>query len=218
MKKRLINNLGFTLVELLVVIAIIAALAGVAIPLGRNMFTRSHAVECGQNLRQIGMATMMYAGDNNMTLPTTTHQRSMGGKSWTLTLQPYAAGTITFKCHKDPNIARGYTYAMNDFLTPNPSGASGLNFSILAKIDIPQATILFAEAAPSYSSVDHFHFTKYYGGQIPPDVFESQVAVKMHGEKGNYLFADGHVETLSWSETKARLAAAGSRFVDPSAR
>lgn len=218
LKKRLLSNLGFTLVELLIVIAIIAALAGVAIPLGRDMFTRIHAVDCGQNLRQIGMAAMMYAGDNNMTLPVTTHQRSKGGKSWTLTLQPYAAGTITFKCQKDHNVARGYTYAINDFLTPNPSGAPGLNFSILAKIDSPQATMMFAEAAPSYSSADHFHFTEYYGGQIPPDFFEAQVAVKVHGEKANYLFADGHVETLSWSETKARLAAAGSRFVDPSAR
>ena len=206
------------MVELLVVIVIIAALVGVGMPLGKSLLIRSHAVHCSQNLRQIGLAAMMYAGDNHLTLPVTTHQRVKGGKSWTLSLQPYAAGTITFKCHQDHNFARSYTYAINDFLTPNPSGAPDLNFSILAKIDRPQATLLFAEAAPSYGSADHFHFTEYAGGQIPPAVFESQVAVKMHGEKANYLFADGHVETLSWSETKARLATGGSRFVDPSAR
>ena len=215
MKNRFLSHKGFTLVELLVVIALIVALAGVLVPLGKGMLTRSRAANCSQNLRQIGLAAMMYASDNNMTLPVTTHQRTKGGKSWTLTLQPYASGTITFKCHQDANIARGYTYAINDFLTPNPSGAPELNFSILAKIDYPQATFMFAEAAPSYTNSDHFHFTDYSGGQVPPGVFEVQVAVKAHGEKANYLFADGHVETLSWAEVQARLSAGGSRFVDP---
>ncbi len=206
------------MVELLVVITILAVLAGVLGSLGKGMIARSRAVNCSQNLRQIGLAAMMYASENNMTLPVTSHQRSKGGKSWTLSLQPYASGTITFKCYEDSNIARGYTYAINDFLTPNPSGAPDLNFSILAKIDRPQATLMFAEASPSYTNSDHFHFSDYYGGQVPPAVFESQVAVKAHGEKANYLFADGHVEALSWSEVKARLGANGSCFVDPSSR
>jgi prepilin-type processing-associated H-X9-DG protein len=104
---------------------------------------------------------------------------------------------------------------INDFLTPYPAGADHLNYSILAKIDRPEATFMFAESAASHSS-DHFHFAPYYSGKIPPAVFEYQVAVRAHGNNANYLFADGHVETLSWRETQARLSAAGSRFVDPS--
>ena len=209
---------GFTLVELLVVIAIIATLAAVIAPLGRGMLARSRTVNCSRNLRQIGLATMMYAGDNNMNLPVSSHQRSKGGKSWTLSLQPYASENLTDKCAEDANKSRSYTYVLNDFLTPNPAGAPQLNYSILAKIDRPQATFLFAEAAADYTNADHFHFSKYYGGTIPPEVFASQIGVGTHEQKANYLFADGHVETLTRLETQARLSADGSRFVDPSPR
>lgn len=205
---------GFTLVELLVVIALILVLAGVLVPVGQGVLSRSHTINCSKNLRQIGMAAMMYAGDNQMTLPSTSHQGR--GKSWTLTLQPYSSEKLTSKCADDGNKQRMHTYVLNDLLTKNPAGAEHLNFSILAKIARPEATFLFAEAATSHTQV-HFHFVPYYGGKVPQAVFEYQVAVGAHGEKANYLFVDGHVETLSRRETKARLAADGTRFVDPSA-
>jgi prepilin-type processing-associated H-X9-DG protein len=201
--------------EVLVVVAILVAATSIAVPVTRALTTRSHAVNCAANLRQIGLAAMMYAGDNQMTLPSTSHQR--GGRSWTMTLQPYASGTITFKCAQDPHQRRSYTYAINDFLTPYPAGADHLNYSLLARIDRPEATFMFAEAVPAHGS-DHFHFAPYAGGRIPPAVFDHQVAVRSHAGNANYLFADGHVETLSWRETRARLAADGSRFVDPSSR
>jgi prepilin-type processing-associated H-X9-DG protein len=201
--------------EVLVVVAVLVAATSITLPVMRSLMARSHAVNCASNLRQIGLATMMYAGDNQMTLPSTSHQR--GGRSWTLTLQPYASGTITFKCAQDPHKRRSYTYVINDFLTPHPAGADHLNYSILAKIDRLESTFMFAEAVPSHSS-DHFHFAAYAGGKIPPAVFEHQASVRSHGENANYLFADGHVETLSWRETRALLAADGSRFVDPSPR
>ncbi len=212
--RNLSKRKGFTLVELLVTITIILVLAGVLVPLGKGMIARSRTLNCSRNLSQIGMAAMMYAGDNRMTLPSTSHQR--GGKSWTLTLQPYTSGTLVFKCHEDPDEDRAYTYVINDFLTPNPAGAPDLNYSILSKIDRPSATFMFAEASSTYKNTDHFHFSDYRGGRIPPAVFESQVAVGVHDEKANYLFADGHVETLSRREVSSRLAAGGSCFVDPS--
>lgn len=191
-------------------------MAALAVPVFRHLLVRSHAVNCSRNLSQIGMATMMYASDNNMTLPLTTHQRRQGGKSWTLTLQPYAAGTISFKCADDEDESRPYTYLINDFLTPNPAGAPDLDFSRLSKIGRPEATFMFAEASATYQNSDHFHFTEYRGSSIPPAAFSQQIAVERHGGKANYLFADGHVETLGWAETRARLNAGGSRFVDPS--
>lgn len=210
------SNRGFTLVEVLVVIAIVVITFSIAVPVARSLVARSHAVYCAVNLRQIGLATMMYAGDNQMRLPVTSHQRSQSGKSWTLTLQPYASGTISFKCPKDPDSRRAYTYLINDFLTPNPAGAPDLDFSRLAMIDQPAATLLFAEASPDYRNTDHLHFSDYHGGKLPPEVFEHQVATEAHSGKANYLFADGHVETLSKREVLARLDAENSRFIDPS--
>ncbi len=204
---------GFTLVELLVVIAIIITLAAVLAGVGPRLLAGSRTVNCARNLRQIGMATTMYAGDHNLKLPSTSHQG--GGKSWTLTLRPYANEALTAKCAMDPNKKRERTYVINDFLTPHPDGADHLDYSVLAKIDRPEATFLFAEAATSHSS-DHFHFSPYHGGEIPPAVFEYQISTGVHGGKANYLFADGHVETLTKRETRTRLATAGTRFVDPS--
>jgi prepilin-type N-terminal cleavage/methylation domain-containing protein/prepilin-type processing-associated H-X9-DG protein len=214
--KKHISNQGFTLVEVLVVIAVIAILAVTVLATSRSLLSKSRTAKCSANLRQIGIACMMYAGDNNQTLPVTSHQRSKGGKSWTLTLQPYTSTTLTFKCPYDENKDRLYTYVINDFLTPNPAGAPELNYSILAKIDRPGATFMFAEASTTYVNSDHFHFSEYHGGTIPAEVFEDQVETGGHDGKSNYLFADGHVETLSRAETRSRLGAQGSRFVDPS--
>jgi prepilin-type processing-associated H-X9-DG protein/prepilin-type N-terminal cleavage/methylation domain-containing protein len=218
LKNHLLSRKGFTLVELLVVVGIITAMAAIIAPVGKGMMIRSRTIHCSQNLRQIGMATMLYAGDNNMTLPATSHQRRQGGKSWTLTLQPYASGKITFKCANDEDPAREYTYVINDFLTPGPPGAPDIDYSRLSKVESPAKVMLFAEASVSYKNSDHFHFSEYRGRSVPPEVFASQVAVERHGGKSNYLFADGHVETFSWIETKRRLSAGSSSMVDPTVR
>lgn len=60
---------GFTLIELLVVIAIIAILAAILFPVFAQAKAAAKKTVCLSNAKQIGLGTMMYAGDADDHLP-----------------------------------------------------------------------------------------------------------------------------------------------------
>lgn len=203
---------AFTLIELLVVIAIIAILAGLLMPALSRAKGRARAVQCMSQLRQIGVGARMYADDYADSLPLSQHTK----ESWIGTLQPYLAGTNLFRCALDTNRLRSVSYAINDFLTPKPSGAPELNFSRIGSVPGPSETFYMAEVANEFDGGDHFHFADASAGGFSTNAFAEQIAVGRHQGSANYLFVDCHTETVRWRPgVVARLTASGSRFVHP---
>jgi len=60
---------GFTLIELLVVIAIIAILAAILFPVFARAREKARSASCQSNLKQLGLAMMMYKDDYDTRYP-----------------------------------------------------------------------------------------------------------------------------------------------------
>jgi prepilin-type N-terminal cleavage/methylation domain-containing protein/prepilin-type processing-associated H-X9-DG protein len=197
---------AFTLIELLVVVAIVAVLASLAYAGAGSMIGKGHATKCLSNMRQIGAAMQMFVGDNDGRLPGTSH-----GVSWTNSLGAYLGTNFIGKCPAVPEHRARVSYGWNDSLAD--SRGKGIK---VAMCQTPGATIASAELATNQSS-EHFHFAGGRGGaaRVTPNQFEAAVNVEVHNGSANYLFVDGHTESLAWTEVQRRLRQPGTTFLVP---
>ncbi|HEY3413549.1 MAG TPA: DUF1559 domain-containing protein [Armatimonadota bacterium] len=98
---------AFTLIELLVVIAIIAILAAILFPVFAKARERAKTTSCISNEKQIGIACMSYADDNDGTYPPNRVPIVGGTWTWKRAIQPYLKSFDVWRCPSVTNYFPG---------------------------------------------------------------------------------------------------------------
>lgn len=216
---------GFTLIELLVVIAIIAILSGIIFPVFNAAREKARTTVCLSNLKQLGMACVLYADDNNKYYPPSVFSYSNG--IYPLWISPgvlyyqYIKNRDVFICPNacyslEPNLdeatvtrllSRG-NYSANVYLMGN--GKPSYKYT---KIKAPSETVIIYEAGRvymndaywSYKGKDHYYLPgwgKVTGEEPDPLIADEERDDYMNGRHNggiNLVYCDGHSE---WKKTE----------------
>jgi prepilin-type N-terminal cleavage/methylation domain-containing protein/prepilin-type processing-associated H-X9-DG protein len=133
---------GFTLIELLVVIAIIAILAAILFPVFAQAREAARKTSCLSNMKQVGLATLMYVQDYDETFPMNLYFGFNPGPcvdtAWSV-IMPYQKNSQIYACPSNPT-AMDFPPMMATIGMPPPCASSPL--------------LLYISYMPNFSLID----------------------------------------------------------------